>query len=130
MLVSSRGRYALRIMAALARKEPEAWTPLKELAQEEGISQKYLESIISALRKAGLVDASQGKNGGYRLNRPPEACTVGEILLLTEGRQKAVDCQPDCRRSGDCPARPLWNRLDVLLSEFFQSVTLRDLVQP
>ncbi len=129
MLVSSRGRYALRIMAALARKDPQSLTPLKDLAQEEGISLKYLESIMASLRKVGFVDATQGKNGGYRLNRPPRDYTVGMILTCTEEKQKAVECLPDCQRSGNCPTRPLWMKLEALLGDFFESVTLQDLLE-
>ena len=86
MIVSTKGRYALRVMVGLATKEATEYVPLKEIAESEGISQKYLESIMTVLSKAGFVDAVHGKGGGYRLNRTPADYTVGSILKLTEGR--------------------------------------------
>ena len=95
MIVSSKGRYALRVMVALAQTQGE-YVPLKEIAEAEGISRKYLESIMAILSKADFVDASHGKNGGYRLNRPVEAYTVGDILRLTEGDLSPVSCDAQC----------------------------------
>ena len=85
MIVSTKGRYALRVMVCLAQSGDSDYVPLKEIAEDEGISQKYLESIMTILSKADFVDASHGKNGGYRLNRPVAGYTVGDILRLTEG---------------------------------------------
>ena len=85
MIVSTKGRYALRVMVHFAQRGGEEYIPLKEIAEAEGISQKYLESIMSTLSKAGFVDAVHGKGGGYRLNRKPEEYTIGSILKLTEG---------------------------------------------
>ena len=85
MIVSTKGRYALRVMVNFAQRSADEYIPLKEIAESEGISQKYLESIMTVLSKAGFVDAVHGKGGGYRLNRKPEEYTVGSILKLTEG---------------------------------------------
>ena len=127
MIVSSKGRYALRVMLALAQAPAGEYIPLKQIAQAEGISQKYLESIMSILSKGALVDASHGKNGGYRLNRPVEAYTVGDILRLTEGDLSPVSCDAQCERS--CPSRPMWAKLGKLIDEFFDGITLRQLME-
>ena len=92
MIVSTKGRYALRVMVHFALRNTEGYIPLKEIAESEGISQKYLESIMTTLSKAGFVDAVHGKGGGYRLNRDPKDYTVGSILKLTEGSLAAVSC--------------------------------------
>ena len=127
MIVSSKGRYALRVMVALAQRQDGGYTPLKDIAESEGISRKYLESIMTILSKADFVDASHGKNGGYRLNRPVEAYTVGDILRLTEGDLSPVSCDAQCERS--CPSRPMWAKLGKLIDEFFDGITLRQLME-
>ena len=127
MIVSSKGRYALRVMVALAQRQDGGYTPLKDIAESEGISRKYLESIMTILSKADFVDASHGKNGGYRLNRPVEAYTVGDILRLTEGDHSPVSCDAQCERS--CPSRPMWAKLGKLIDEFFDGITLRQLME-
>ena len=126
MIVSSKGRYALRVMAALAQAPEGEYIPLKQIAQAEEISQKYLESIMSILSKGELVDASHGKNGGYRLNRPVEQYTVGAILRLTEGDLSPVACDAQCAR--ECHSRSMWNRLGRMIDEFFDGITLAELV--
>ena len=126
MIVSSKGRYALRVMAALAEKPEGEYVPLKEIAAAEGISQKYLESIMSALSKGGMVDASHGKNGGYRLNRPADGYTVGSILRLTEGDLTPVACDASCDRA--CRSRSMWEKLGKMIDEFFDGITLADLI--
>ena len=127
MIVSSKGRYALRVMLALAQAPAGEYIPLKQIAQAEGISQKYLESIMSILSKGALVDASHGKNGGYRLNRPVEGYTVGSILRLTEGDLSPVACDAACDRN--CPTRPMWNRLGRMIDDFFDGITLAQLME-
>ena len=127
MIVSSKGRYALRVMTALARQEQGVYIPLKDIAESEEISRKYLESIMGILSKGGLVDASHGKNGGYRLNRPASEYTVGSILRLTEGDLAPVACDTSCGRS--CPTRSMWERLGRLIDEFFDGITLADLME-
>ena len=134
MIVSTRGRYALRVMLSFAQKDSDAYIPLKEVAEEEGISQKYLESIMTSLSKAGFVDAIHGKGGGYRLNRPPEEYTIGSILKLTEGNLNGVNCSADtaegCERLNGCQAKKMWDRLNRLIDDFFEGITLADLLDP
>ena len=133
MIVSTKGRYALRVMVYLALKGEEDFIPLKDIAEEESISQKYLESIMSVLSKAGFVDAVHGKGGGYRLNRPPEEYTVGGILKLTEGSLATVSCTTQgpaaCSRSICCHTLPMWERLDQMVDAFFEGITLADLLK-
>ena len=126
MIVSSRGRYALRVMVALAQRREEGFVPLKEIAESEGISRKYLESIMTILSKADFVDASHGKNGGYRLNRPVAGYTVGDILRLTEGDLSPVSCDASCERN--CHSRAMWVKLGRLIDDFFDGITLAQLL--
>ena len=126
MIVSSKGRYALRVMVALGQAQEGEYIPLKQIAQAEDISQKYLESIMGILSKGNLVDASHGKNGGYRLNKPVGEYTVGSILRLTEGDLSPVACDAACDRN--CPSRPMWNRLSQMIDEFFEGITLAQLM--
>lgn len=133
MIVSTKGRYALRVMVYLAQHGQEEFIPLKEIAETEGISQKYLESIMTVLSKANFVDAVHGKGGGYRLNRSPEGYTVGGILKLTEGSLATVSCTSQgpaaCSRSTCCTTLPMWERLDKMVDEFFEGITLGDLLK-
>ena len=133
MIVSTKGRYALRVMVSFAQRGGEEYIPLKEIAEAEGISQKYLESIMSVLSKAGFVDAVHGKGGGYRLNRSPEEYTVGSILKLTEGSLNAVSCTTQgaaaCARTECCETKPMWDKLDKMIDEFFEGITLEDLLK-
>lgn len=133
MIVSTKGRYALRVMVSFAQRGGEEYIPLKEIAEKEGISQKYLESIMTVLSKAGFVDAVHGKGGGYRLNRRAEEYTVGSILKLTEGSLSAVSCTSQgaaaCSRSECCNALPMWEKLDKMIDEFFEGITIADLLK-
>ncbi|MDO5399435.1 MAG: Rrf2 family transcriptional regulator [Eubacteriales bacterium] len=133
MIVSTKGRYALRVMVCLAQRGGEEYIPLKEIAESEEISQKYLESIMGVLSKAGFLDAVHGKGGGYRLNRKPEAYTIGSILKLTEGGLTAVSCTTQgaaaCSRQQCCQAKPMWDRLDKMIDDFFEGITLADLLR-
>ena len=133
MIVSTKGRYALRVMVRFAQLGREEYIPLKEIAEKEGISQKYLESIMTTLSKAGFVDAVHGKGGGYRLNRPAEKYTVGSILKLTEGSLSAVSCTSQgaaaCSRQECCEAKPMWDKLDRMIDEFFEGITIGDLLK-
>ncbi len=132
MIVSTKGRYALRVMVYLAQQENETYIPLKEIAESESISQKYLESIMTVLSKADFVDAVHGKGGGYRLNRQPSQYTVGSILKLTEGSLAAVSCTSQgpsaCSRSTCCQTKPMWDKLDNMIDQFFEGITLGDLL--
>ena len=133
MIVSTKGRYALRVMQCLAQRDGDAYIPLKEIAEAEEISQKYLESIMTILSKAGFLDAVHGKGGGYRLNRKPEEYTVGTILKLTEGSLAPVSCTTQgaaaCSRSTCCQTLPMWERLEKLIDDFFEGITLADLLK-
>ena len=133
MIVSTKGRYALRVMVHFAQRGHEGFIPLKEIAEAEGISQKYLETSMSTLSKAGFVDAVHGKGGGYRLNRSPEEYTVGSILKLTEGSLSAVSCTSQgaaaCSRTECCQAKPMWDRLDKMIDDFFEGITIGDLLK-
>lgn len=133
MIVSTKGRYALRVMVHFALQNTNRYIPLKEIAEAEGISQKYLESIMATLSKAGFVDAVHGKGGGYRLNRAPKEYTVGSILKLTEGSLAAVSCTTQgpsaCSRSTCCQTKPMWEKLDAMIDHFFEGITLADLLE-
>ena len=121
------------MMVRLALDGEKGYIPLKEIAEAEGISQKYLEAIMTTLSKAGFVDAVHGKGGGYRLNRDPELYTIGSILKLTEGGLSAVSCTAQgaaaCSRTECCQAKPMWDRLDKMIDDFFEGITLADLLQ-
>jgi len=111
----------------------EDFVALKTIAEDEGISQKYLEAIMGTLSKAGFVDAVHGKGGGYRLNRPAESYTVGSILKLTEGSLATVSCTAQgpsaCARTTCCHTLPMWERLDRMVEGFFEGITLKDLLE-
>ena len=132
MIVSTRGRYALRVMLDLVEHQTEERIPLKDISERQEVSQKYLESIMTLLSKNNLVDAIHGKRGGYRLNRKPEEYPVGEILRLTEGSLAPVAClesgSVNCEHSAHCKTLPMWTKLDKLINEFFDSITLADLI--
>ena len=134
MMISTKGRYALRVMIDLAESGPEEYVPLKEIADREEISRKYLENIMTVLSKAGLVDAIHGKGGRYRLNRRPEEYTLAEILNLTEGTLAPVSCmengQCSCDRTQDCRTKPIWTELDNLIQNYLESVTLAAFLTP
>ncbi len=133
MIVSTKGRYALRVMVRLALYGGDSFVPLKEIAEAESISQKYLEAIMTTLSKAGFVDAVHGKGGGYRLNRAPAEYTVGSILKLTEGSLAAVSCTAQgpaaCSRTTCCQTKPMWEKLDKMIDEFFEGITLENLLE-
>lgn len=132
MLVSTKGRYALRVMLELAQSQPGAYMPLPLIAQRQGISEKYLESIIAILSRAGLVEGLRGKGGGYRLTRPSAKYSVGEILRLTEGSLAPVTClegaENPCPRAGECTTLPMWQKLDDLINTYLDGVSLSDLL--
>lgn len=132
MLVSTKGRYALRVMVELACHSREEYVPLRTIAQQQGISEKYLESILTVLSKAGVIDGLRGKGGGYRLNRDPKDYSVGEILRLAEGTLAPVsclDCKPNkCERAASCRTLPMWEKLDTLICNYLDSVSLADLI--
>ena len=131
MMVSSRGRYALRVMIDLAEQQTDRYIPMKEVAQRQGISLKYLEQILPVLAKSGCIEGVHGKGGGYKLTRRPEDYTVGEILRLTEGDLAPVsclECGAEPCSNPDCRTKPLWEKLNVIINEYLDSVTLADLM--
>ena len=133
MIVSTRGRYALRVMIDLAEQHEDSFTPLKDVSARQNISQKYIEAIMTMLSKAGFVDGAHGKGGGYKLNRKPEDYRVGEILRLTEGSLAPVACLENadskCDRKAECRTLPMWTKLDELIEGYLDSVTLKDLMK-
>ena len=133
MIVSTKGRYALRVMIDMAEQNPDERTPLKEIAERQEISQKYIEAIMTMLSKNGFVEAVHGKGGGYKLNKKPEEYRVGDILRLTEGSLSPVAClekgAPECPRKNICRTLPLWSKLDDLVENYLDSVSLADLMK-
>lgn len=133
MLISTKGRYALRVMADLALHPSDGYIPLKEIAKRQEISEKYLEAIMKILVKAKLVNGLRGKGGGYQLALAPEQYTVGTILRLTEDSLAPVACLDEtavpCERASDCLTLPLWKGLERVISEYLDHITLADLLR-
>jgi len=128
-LVSTKGRYALRVMIDLS-ESGDRLVPLKEIAEKQQISLKYLETIMPSLREAGFVTGTHGKGGGYKLARPADSYTVGEILRVTEGPIAPVACLNGefvCERAATCPTLPVWKKLDALINDYLDTVRLVDL---
>ena len=132
-MVSTRGRYALRVMIDLAEQSGGRYIPMKSVAERQGISLKYLEKILRLLVSAKLVEGVHGKGGGYRLTRAPGEYPVSEILQLTEGSLAPVSClecgAEACERAADCRTLPLWTELDRLINGYLEKVTLADLMK-
>ena len=131
MMISTRGRYALRVMLDLAKDESGTYVPLDDIARREGMSEKYLESIIVVLSRAGLVKALRGKGGGYMLTRRPEEYPIGEILRLTEKTLAPVTCLESgaaCPEADACPTFPLWQGLDRVIDDYLMAHSLADLL--
>lgn len=131
-MISTKGRYAIRFMIDLAEQPAESAVPLNDIAARQGISKKYLESVVKLLVQGKLVKGASGKGGGYRLTRTPEAYTVDEILELTEGTLASVACldknAAGCPNASFCKTLPMWQKYDALTHDFFSSITLADLV--
>ena len=132
MKISTKGRYALRLMICLGTHVGEGSMPLKQISVEEGITVKYLEQITSKLSKAGLVESVRGARGGYRLTRDPQDYTIREILEASEGLMVPVAClEPDaemCPRRGKCSTIKFWEGMYNAIAEYTGSITLKDLV--
>lgn len=132
MMISTRGRYALRVMIDLAEQKTEGYVPLKEIAARQEISEKYLESILKLLVKGKILTGLRGKGGGYRLNRAPEEYTVAAILELTEESLAPVTClakdAEPCSRAPICKTLDMWRGLDQLVRDYFERITLADLI--
>lgn len=132
-MISTKARYALRVMIDLAQHRDAAYIPLKDISFRQEISEKYLEIILRMLVKGKLVKGLRGKGGGYVLTRDPEDYLVGEIIELTEGPIACVACRlPDaesCPRKENCITLPLWEKYDTLVHDFFFGITLKDLME-
>ncbi|MBQ8333447.1 MAG: Rrf2 family transcriptional regulator [Clostridia bacterium] len=133
MIISTRGRYALRVMLELAENESGDYIAMKKIAEKQGISLKYLERILPVLTQNQIVEGVQGKGGGYRLTRKPEEYRIGEILRLTEGDLAPVTClecdAEVCQRRDECRTLPMWTKLHDIIGEYLDSVTLADLLE-
>lgn len=133
MLISTRGRYALRVMIDLAEHRDGGYIPMKDVAERQRISLKYLERILPALTKNRLVEGVHGKGGGYKLTKEPDEYLVGDILRLTEGDLAPVSClgcdaQP-CELNSQCRTRPMWVELNKLINNYFDKITIADLMK-
>lgn len=133
MMISTRGRYALRVMIDLAEHNDGKYIPMKEVAERQELSLKYLERILPMLTKSRLIIGVHGKGGGYRLGRSPENCTVGEILRLTEGNLAPVSClecgAEPCSRISECRTLEMWQGFFKLTNEYFDNITIADLMR-
>ena len=131
-MISTKGRYALRVMIDLAEQESEEFVPLKEVAARQGISKKYLEIIMHALVNGKLVTSLGGRGGGYRLNRKPEEYSVGEILEVMGEMLATVSClnkdAEPCPRAAVCKTLPMWSEFDHMVHDYFYGKTLKDLI--
>ncbi|MBQ1282035.1 MAG: Rrf2 family transcriptional regulator [Oscillospiraceae bacterium] len=136
MMVSTKGRYALRIMIELADRCDEGYIPLADIAKRQFVSLKYMEAIVSVLNKAGFVESQRGKDGGYKLRRAPSEYTIGSILKLTEGSLAPISCaefgngEPGaCEMAGSCITLPMWQHLDEIVDGYLEHITLEDLLR-
>ncbi len=131
MKISTKGRYAIRVMLDLAMHTGDGYISLKDIAARQDLSSKYLEMIIAMLNKAGYVQSSRGKFGGYKLSHAPEQYTMAGILKTTEGSMAPVsclDCPGECEKEADCMTLPMWKKLDQIIEDYLESVTLQDLL--
>ncbi|MDY0284427.1 MAG: RrF2 family transcriptional regulator [Synergistaceae bacterium] len=132
MKISTRGRYALRLMLDLALNDPDQYVTIKSISERQDISNKYLEQIITALSRAGYVKSIRGAQGGYKLARPAEEYTVGMVLRLIEGSLAPVACMDDtpnkCPRSNNCVTLDVWKKLNDAINDVVDNITLADLV--
>lgn len=134
MKISTKGRYAIRVMLDLAEHNTGSFIPLMDIAERQEISEKYLEAIVSVLSKNGFVQSLRGKGGGYRLTRTPEQYTAGSILKAVEGSLAPVSCLDSpsntCPRAADCKTLKMWEDFDRLVDNYFEGITLADLMNP
>ena len=132
MKISTKGRYALRMLLDLAVNGNEGYTALRDVAERQNISKKYLEQIVPVLHKAEILVTTRGFQGGYRLAKDPENITVGEILRLTEGNLAPVVCleteHNTCKRAGECVTLHIWEGLQTVITDYLNSITLRDMM--
>ena len=132
MRISTKGRYALRMLIDLAEHQSDGYVALKDIAERQNISKKYLEQIVPVLNRSDILRTNRGFQGGYRLAKSPNQYTVGEILRLTEGSLAPVACleqEPnECARSGECPTLPVWQGLYRVVNEYLDGITLQDIL--
>jgi Rrf2 family iron-sulfur cluster assembly transcriptional regulator len=132
MKISTRGRYALRMMIEIASSNREEWISIKDISERQGISIKYLEQIVTNLTRSGLLLSSRGPQGGYMLSKEPSQYTVGEILRVIEGELVPVACLESnanpCDRRGACPTIKFWEGLHDVINEYVDSFTLQDII--
>ena len=133
MMISTKGRYALRVMLDLAEHQTDGYIPLRDIAKRQEISEKYLEIILPALIKNNFLEGLRGKGGGYRLSREPESYTIGSILKLLESNLATVACLErktnTCPRAATCKTLPMWEKLNHMIDDYFEGITLADLCQ-
>ena len=130
MMISTKGRYALRVMLDLAENQNEGYIPLKDIAKRQEISEKYLEAILPTLIKNNFLEGLRGRGGGYRLTREPESYTIGSILKLLEKSMAPVACldgKNNCERATECKTLPMWEKLYKMIDDYFEEITLADL---
>lgn len=132
MKISTKGRYALRMLVDLAEHQDEGFVALKDIAERQNVSKKYLEQIVPILSRGGILRAGRGYQGGYRLAKAPAEYTVGQILRLTEGSLAPVACadpeRMDCSRSATCPTLPVWQGLYHVINDYLDNITLEDVL--
>ena len=132
-MISTKGRYALRVLIDLAEHKDQERIPLKDIAERQQISKKYLEIIVRDLVSSGMISGASGKNGGYKLMRDPDEYSVGEIIETMEGSLSPVAClacqENDCPRAEDCQTLPMWSEYDAMTKDFFYSKKLSSLIK-
>ena len=130
--ITTKGRYALRVMIDLAQHPDDGYISLKTIAERQNISMKYLEMIVGCLKKAEIVESTRGKDGGYRLCRKADESSIGEILRCSEDSLSPVACikegSVDCEKAGGCLTLPMWKELDDLVNDYLDRVTLDDII--
>lgn len=133
MMISTKGRYALRMLLDLAEHNNGGFIALKDIAARQNISKKYLEQIVPIVNKSGILQTNRGYQGGYKLAKSPDQYTIGSILRLTEGSLSPVPCLNEtpntCERSGDCITLPVWQGLNRVINEYLDSITLQDILE-
>ncbi len=132
MKISTKGRYALRMLLDLAEHQNDGFIALKDIAKRQGISKKYLEQIVPILNKTDMLKTNRGFQGGYMLAKPPDKYTVGAILRLTEGSLSPVACLDQdpiqCERSSECATLPIWQGLNKVINDYLDGITLQDVL--
>ncbi len=133
MRISTKGRYALRMLVDLAEHRDNGFTALKDIAKRQNVSKKYLEQIVPVFNKSDILQTNRGFQGGYRLAIAPDKCTVGEVIRLTEGTLSPLACIDDddeirCDRSGDCATLFVWQGLKKVVTDYLDSITLQDII--